>query len=316
MPNPCPIANGIGFGIGLGLGFVVGQADAIGGAMDPAPPALIATDLAPGDAAARDFNWAGLTIVRIRRPDHPLFRAAYRRLWDEFGPRGEMEKQPVIEARMGWHPQRPIHDHALLYEMLAIAARGEIVAVRDHTAIVPQVLQTGHSGRVLVHLSHLLIDPHMRGSGLSGWMRAFPIQAARECARLADAGARDDITLVAEMEPPDGVTRGVMMRLRSYERAGFAKIGPQRVRYCQPDFRAPETIDMTSVRPLPLALVIRRLGREGEWSMSGAEVREIVTALYTMFGATMRDDHMAPLWALVDELPGANDCVPLRKPLE
>jgi hypothetical protein len=284
--------------------------------MDPAPLELIAADLAPGDATAIDFNWSGLDIVRIRRPDHPLFHAAYRRLWDEFGPRGEMEKLPVIEARMGWAPQQPLNDHALLYEMIAIAARREIVAVRDHTAIVPRLRQAGHRGRVLVHLSHLLVGPHMRGSGLSGWMRAFPIQTARECARLAGGGAPDHITLVAEMEHPDGVTPDVMMRLRSYERAGFAKIGPEQVRYCQPDFRAAETIDMTSVRPLPLALVIRRLGREAETSMSGAEVREIVAALYTMFGATMREDHMAPLWSLVDHLPGPSDRVPLRRPLQ
>lgn len=284
--------------------------------MERAPPELIAADLAPGDATAIDFNWSGLGIVRIGRPDHPRFQAAYRCLWDEFGPRGEMEKQAVIEARMGWHPRQPLNDHALLYEMIAIAARGEIVAVRDHTAIVPPVPQAGHPGRVLVHLSHLLVEPHMRGSGLSGWMRAFPIQTARECVRLAGGGPRDHITLVAEMEHPDGVTPGVMMRLRSYERAGFAKIAPEQVHYCQPDFRAVETIDMTSVRPLPMALVIRRLGREGESSMSGAEVREIVAALYTMFGATMREDHMAPLWALVDQLPQSDDRVPLQKPMQ
>lgn len=284
--------------------------------MDPAPPELIAVDLAPGDAAAIGFNWSGLEIVRIRRPDHPLFDAAYRHLWDEFGPRGEMEKQAVIEARMAWHPRQPLNHHAMLYEMIAVAARGEIVAVRDHTAIVPDVSQGSHSHRVLVHLSHLLVEPHMRGSGVSGWMRAFPIQTARECARLAAGGARDHVTLVAEMEHPDGVTPAVTMRLRSYERAGFSKIAPQQVHYCQPDFRAPETIDMTCVRPLPLALVIRRLGREREPSISGAEVRELVAALYTMFGATMREDHMAPLWSSVDRLPGPNERVPLCRPLQ
>lgn len=284
--------------------------------MHPAPPELIAADLTPGDAPAIDFNWAGLDIVRIRRPDHPLFQAAYRRLWEEFGPRGEMEKQPVIETRMGWHPQHPLNDHALLYEMIVIAAGGAIVAIRDHTAIVPRAPQAGHPSHIVVHLSHLLVEPHMRGSGLSGWMRAFPIQTARECARLAGADSRAHITLVAEMEHPDGVTPGVTMRLRSYERAGFVKIDPEQVRYYQPDFRAPETIDMTSVRPLPLALVIRRLGREGESSMSGAEVREIVAALYTMFGATMRDDHMAPLWSLMDHLPKSDERVPLQKPLQ
>lgn len=285
--------------------------------MDPAPPELIRDDLAPGDAPSIDFDWSGLGITRIRRPDHPLFPAAYQRLWDEFGPRGEMEKRSVIEARLGWHPSRPVDHHALLYEMVVVERRGEILALRDHTVIVRSPPhRTDHPGGIIVHLSHLLVESPMRGSGLSGWMRAFPIQTARECGALAAEPARDAITLVAEMEHPDGITPGVMMRLRSYERAGFGKIDPDQVRYYQPDFRAPATIDMTAVRPLPLALVIRRVGREADRWISGAEVREIVTALYAMFGVHVRADHMAPLWALLDHFPGPGERVGLRKPLE
>jgi hypothetical protein len=284
--------------------------------MDAPPLELIRGDLAPGDGSATDFDWSGIGLVRIRRPDHPLFPRAYGRLWEEFGPRGEMEKRPVIETRLGWQPAKPIDQHALLYEMIVVEQRGEILALRDHTAIVSHRPQGNcGSGRVIVHLSHLLLEPRMRGSGLSGWMRAFPIQAGRECAAAAGLANTDEITLVAEMEPTDGVTPAVMKRLRSYERAGFLQIAADRVGYCQPDFRASETIDMTGVRPLPLTLVIRRLGREGETTLSGAEVREIVTALYTVFGTTMRADHMAPLWALLDTLPAAHDRVPLQSPL-
>lgn len=280
--------------------------------MDPAPPELIRGDLAPGDAPSIDFDWSGIGRVRIRRADHPLFLPAYRRLWEEFGPRGEMEKQAVIEARLAWHPTRPINGHALLYEMIVVESRGEILAVRDHTAIVSRPRGTDDQPeRAIVHLSHLLVEPRMRGSGLSGWMRAFPIQTARECAGPGVAA----ITLVAEMEHPDGITPGVTMRLRSYERASFTKIDPERVRYCQPDFRAAETIDMTALRPLPLALVIRRVGREADASISGAEVREIVAALYSMFGTNMRADHMAPLWALLEGFPAPEEAVPLRPPL-
>lgn len=284
--------------------------------MDDAPPELIAADLAPGDTAAIDFDWSGIGIVRIRRPDHPLFRRAYRRLWDEFGPRGEMEKESVIEARLGWHPAHPINHHALLYEMIAVETRGQLIAVRDHTVIVPRPPQREPLKHVLVHLSHMLVEPRMRGSGLSGWLRAFPIQTARECGALAGGSPHDQITLVAEMEHPDGVTPGVMMRLRSYERAGFTKLDPDRVRYHQPDFRAPETIDMTSVRPLPLALIVRRVGREADPAFTGAEVREIVTALYTMFGVHVRAEHMAPLWALLNSFPDPGETVRLRKPLQ
>ena len=284
--------------------------------MEAPPLELIRGDLAPGDRTATDFDWSGIGLVRIRRPDHPLFPRAYNRLWEEFGPRGEMEKRPGIETRLGWHPMRPINQHALLYEMIAVEQRGEILALRDHTAIVSHHAQSnGARGRVIVHLSHLLLEPRMRGSGLSGWMRAFPIQTARECAAAAGLSHVEQITLVAEMEAADGVTPAVMKRLRSYERAGFLQIAADQVGYCQPDFRAPETIDMTGVRPVPLTLVIRRLGREAERTVSGAEVREIVAALYTVFGSTMRADHMAPLWAMLDTLPAPDASVPLQSPL-
>src|SRR5262245_26690366 len=184
-----------------------------------APPLeLIRGDLAPGDGSAIDFDWSGLNLVRIRRPDHPLFARAYARLWEEFGPRNEMEKRPVIETRLGWRPTQPINQHALLYEMIVVEQRGEILALRDHTAVVSQPHGERSSPRVIVHLSHLLLEPRMRGSGLSGWMRAFPIQAGRECADGAGSHHLDAITLVAEMEPADGVTPAVMKRLRSYER--------------------------------------------------------------------------------------------------
>jgi hypothetical protein len=285
--------------------------------MEAPPLELIRGDLAPGDGSATDFDWSGINLLRIRRPDHPLFARAYGRLWEEFGPRNEMEKRPVIEKRLGWRPTQPINQHALLYEMIVVEQRGEILGLRDHTAIVSQRAQgDGRGGRVIVHLSHLLLEPRMRGSGLSGWMRAFPIQTGRECAVGAGSTSTEEITLVAEMEPADGVTPAVMKRLRSYERAGFLQIAADRVGYCQPDFRAPETIDMTGVRPVPLTLVIRRLGRERETTVSGAEVREIVTALYTVFGANMRADHMAPLWATLDTLPAADDRVPLQSPLQ
>ena len=86
------------------------------------------------------------------------------------------------------------------------------------------------------------------------------------------------------------------------------------MRYYQPDFRAPATIE-TAVRPLPPFWSSVRVA-ETETSISGAEVREIVGALYAMFGVHVRVDHMAPLWALLDHFPGPSERVALRKPLE
>jgi GNAT superfamily N-acetyltransferase len=284
--------------------------------MDPAPPALIPADLAPGDVASTDFDWTSLRAVRIRRADHPLFEPAYRRLWQEFGARGEMETRAVIEARLRCDPRRPGDRAALLYEILAVQSGDDLVAVRDHTAIAPARHVPGMLPPVVVHLSHVLVEPRWRGSGLSAWLRAFPIQTARECRAAAGAATGEAITLAAEMEHAAEGDRAVIARLRSYERAGFAKIDPARVPYRQPDFRPPETIDRTSIRPVPLALVIRRVGRERETVIRGAEVRALVAALYAMYGAHLRSDHMAPLWALLDRLPSPEEAIPLRRPLQ
>ena len=281
-----------------------------------APPLLIPEDLAPGDVRGLEVDWTGLRLERVRSADHPLFARLYDRLWREFGALGEMEKREVIADRLAWDPRRPVKHHALRYEMLAVLAGDEVVGLRDHTAIVPRPPhRPSHPGQVIVHLSHLIVEPPMRGGGLSAWLRALPLQTARECAAAAGEPDSDRITLVAEMEHPDRRSANVMARLRSYERAGFRKIDPDAVRYMQPDFRPAAEIDASGVQPVPLALVIRRVGREHEPTVSGGEVRDLVRALYSMFGAHARADHMAPLWALLDHFPGPGETVALRPPL-
>jgi len=282
-------------------------------------PELIAEDLAPGDSGSLRVDWSRLRIERIRSPEHPLFARVYDRLWAEFGDLGEMETRDVIVDRLAWDPRRPVGDHALLYEMLAVVDGDEIVGVRDHTAIVPNLARARAepaAARVVVHLSHVIVEPPFRGGGLAGWFRALPVQAARECfeAVASRAPRAKQIALVAEMEHPEERNPRVTARLRSYERAGFRKIDPTVVRYVQPDFRSPQEIDATSVQPLPLVLVVRRVGRETEESLPGDEVRAIVEALYGMFGVHAAERHMQPLRAVVEALPHTEP-VALQPPL-
>lgn len=275
-------------------------------------PRLLRADLAPGDERALALDWTGLRLERIGSAEDPLFARAYARLWQEFGARGEMERQSVIADRFAWAAGVPVAGHALRYEMLAVLAGEALVAVRDHTAIVPPRGDDAPPA-VVVHLSHVVVEPPLRGRGLSGWLRALPLQAARACAAAAGVAA-ERITLVAEMEAddtPDGVAR-----LRSYARAGFRLVDPAAVRYWQPDFRPPAAIDAVGPQPVPLALVVRRVGRESETTIGGAEVRTLVTALYTMFGAHVRAADMAPLWASLQRLPAAADTIALLHPLE
>lgn len=265
---------------------------------------LRTADLAPGDGWAARLDWSDLELERIGAVSHPCFDAAYARLWREFGARGEMEQRSVIADRLAWNPARECDDRALAYEMLVVRRSGELVAVRDHSAIVAD------DGLAVVHLSHVLVEPELRGSGLAGWLRSLPVQAARACAAAAGIRAPLRIVLVAEMEPLDPADPAGVARLRSYERAGFRRLD---VAYAQPDFRPVAEIEAGAFTPLALSLVVRRVGREKELSIGGREVGALIGALYTMFGMHLRPQdldllrrrYVAPAAALdtVDLLP-------------
>ena len=231
-----------------------------------------AGDLAPGDLRALDADWSEFTLDAVRNADEPLFDEAYARLWREFSPRGEMERREVIVDRLAWDPRAPFGDYAFQYELLVVRRGSELVAVRDHTAIV----RRDAAESAVVHLSHALVEPRFRGSGLAAWLRALPLRTARACAAAAGAPRCGRTTLVAEMEHDTGDTPAMKARLRSYGKAGFRMVDPASAPYFQPDFRSAGEIDRSSVQPLALALILRRVGLEHETRVSGAELRELV----------------------------------------
>jgi hypothetical protein len=244
-------------------------------------------DLAPGDAGVANGDWSGVSVDSVRNPTDRHFAHAFERLWSEFGVRGEMERREVIESRLAWDPARPAGRAALLYELLVLRRGNEVVAMRDHTAVVRRD-ESGRAVPTIVHLSHALVEVAHRGSGLAGWLRALPLDTARRCA-LAARCAGSPIILVAEMEHPDPADAPRMTRLRSYERAGFRKVDPGSAPYLQPDFRPPGTLVGTTPVPVPLSLVVRRVGAEGEDTMPAAEVAIVVQSIYAVY-----DVHGAP----------------------
>jgi hypothetical protein len=285
-----------------------------------------AGDLAPGDLGVLDADWSDFSLEHIHSAADPSFEGAYDRLRGEFGDRGEMERREVIEERLAWDPSRPAAGHRFLYEMVVIRREGVLVAVRDHTVILPP-----DEGPVVVHLSHALVEPILRGRRLAAWLRALPLTTAhkartalhkRDSLRIRNRGvagrsfeaggicgevAPVSVFLVAEMEAGSA-------GLPSYGRAGFRVVDPRVTPYCQPDFRHPEEIDRSAMAPVPLVLVLRRVGLEGEASLKGAELREVVSALHAMFGAHVRADHMAPLGAALEGFPSAEEVVALLDP--
>ena len=269
-------------------------------------------DLASGDRKSQELDLSDLEVTRIQSSQHPLFASAYERLWGEFGAQHEMELREVIAQRLCWHPGAKIDDCWMRYEMFLVMQQGEFVGVRDHTAIVKQ---RGGAAHAVLHLSHILLDPAWRRTGLAGWLRAWPIQTARACLTAAGFPVTSPITLVLEMEHPDAKFEKAMSRIKAYEKAGFKKVEPSQVKYFQPDFRPLREIDHSGgPQPLPFSLVLRRLGREEEQAISGAEFREIVECLYRMYSTGCREKDMAPLWKSLKEYPGDEAKVALIPP--
>ena len=260
---------------------------------------LLADDLAPGDRLVSERDWGDVSVRRVAGPADPEFALAYEQLWAEFGARGEMETRRVIGERMAWNPARPVGHHALSYELLVLRRRGALAALRDHTAVVRlDAKQQPLHGPVVVHLSHAFVVPAERGSGLAAWLRALPLQAARRAAAAAGCPAGAPIVLAAEMEPRDPARPARMARLRSYERAGFSLVDPAATPYAQPDFRV---LAGGAADPIPLGLVVRRVGREHEREMPAAEVAAVVDAIYAVYGVHIPAAALGPLRAAAAE---------------
>jgi len=267
-----------------------------------------AADLAPGDRRFASVDLRALQFDRVRSTADPLFEEAYGHLWLEFGKKNEMESRQTLQRRFQLAPQ-------IIYEMIYVRREDEFVAVRDHTAVL-----AGGGNHVVVHLSHNLVHPRLRRTGLAGWLRALPLGTARECLaangmKNGHSGAR--ITLLAEMEHTSDDDPLRMIRLRAYERAGFRKIDPSRVAYHQPDFRTPAEIDAAGgAAPLPFQLIVRRVGREHERVISGAETRMLVETLYNIYGAQFRREDMSHPLLSLEEYPAEDSTIALVLPTQ
>ena len=260
------------------------------------PSLLIPDDLAPGDRRALHRDWSDEAARRIRDVDDPDFAPVYERLWEEFGASGGMEPRSVIEERLRWDPSAAVGPYARAYEMWVVRRSGEVAALRDHSVAIRLDAAGGQpAGPVVVHLSHALVLPAHRGSGLAAWLRALPLQVARRAMAAARVGPGTEIVLAAEMEPLDPREPGTGVRLRSYGRAGFSMVDPTAVSYAQPDFRSPEELAGSTPRTHPYALVLRRVGRESENAIPAAELAAVVDAIYAIYGAHVPAAALDPL---------------------
>jgi hypothetical protein len=273
-------------------------------------PWMIPEHLAPGDSKSLQRDWSGIALHDIRSTNDPLFDMAFGALWAEFGVIGEMEQAAVLARRFQWNLLEPRNGASLCYSLVLLTSGEKLVAVRDHTVIVLE----DRPGAV-VHMSHNLVAPEWRRTGIAGWMRALPVSTAKNCLCALGRSADSPVCLLGEMEHPDPARPASRVRLAAYEKAGFKMLDPARVHYLQPDFRDPSEIDRTGgSRPVPLHLMLRRVGRERENSLSGAEVLAAAHSLYKMYGEEFRARDMRVVHDSLAGYPGENETVALIAP--
>ena len=271
---------------------------------------MIPAHLAPGDTKSLEGDWSEIELHRIQCHSDPFFEMAFGALWEEFGAKGEMEQAAVIADRLKWHPCEPCNGASLRYALVLLTHRGEFVAVRDHTVIILE----GDQGAV-VHMSHNLVAKDWRRSGIAGWSRALPVSTALECLAELKRSTDSPITLVGEMEALDKTKPDTQVRLTAYEKAGFKMVDPGSVRYLQPDFRHPVEIDKTfGPMPVPLCLMLRRVGFEQETSLTGGELLRVVRSLYRMYGVGFRESDMKVVLDSLASYPPESDSIALLPP--
>lgn len=223
---------------------------------------------------------------RVCDPASPVFDEAFGALWDCFGAQGELERRPVLEA---WLREPTVRGPLRIdYHLLVWRERasGALVAIRDAFVGVDRA-----GGSCVALLSHALVLPGFRRSGVAAVVRTAPATLARQA--VAAAGIDAPRVLVAEMEPVDPADAASIVRLLAYGRAGFAVVPPAVLPYCQPDFRA--LSDPSDAAPIPMALVVRVVGRESARALPAPLASAIVAQLAAIHERACEPTHVRAL---------------------
>lgn len=208
-------------------------------------------DLDRGKAAA---TLARVRLEDITDPDGASFAAAYALLDGFFGERGELEAREALQGFV----RQPVIDYGGgafgIYHLVAVWDGEELVGVRDCYVDIDRT-----HGVCMVALSHSLVAPAWRRSGVAAILRALPVTLARRA--LSERGLDLPTFVAAEMEPVDPSLFETVVRLVAYGRSGFSVLLPSRFRYSQPDFRE---LDGAAHTALPLLGVVRPVNIPGD----------------------------------------------------
>jgi 4-aminobutyrate aminotransferase/(S)-3-amino-2-methylpropionate transaminase len=259
--------------------------------VDSVPWPFLDGDVAPGESAAKVKDaLARFRLVDVR--DDDAFTLGYDVLERQFGPVDEIERREVLLA---W--QQGVYDDARArlrarYHMNLVYDGDTLAAARDHFSVVDT-----ESGAVVAFMSHSLVLPPFRRSGLAALVRALPAAHAR----LDAASLGVDVTetsLLSEMEMFEAHRAETLVRLTAYGRGGFKIVPPWHVPYAQPDFRDIAGLSL-SARPVPMMLLVRQVREEERTTIEPARARRLVDALAAVHRATVDAEQIAAMHANV-----------------
>jgi 4-aminobutyrate aminotransferase/(S)-3-amino-2-methylpropionate transaminase len=216
---------------------------------------LAESDAAPSER--RPKLTAALASFRVEEVDDDAgFALGYGLLAGWFGPSGEIERRETLEW---WRaaPHRHLDGHPVCrYHMLTCWSGDRLAGVRDcFTSVDPA------TGRVVVLLSHSLVLPEFRRTGVASLFRMAPVALARADAARHAVHA-PEILLFAEMEMVQAHDRDSVVRLSAYGRSGFSVVPPSILPYAQPDFRSDAELAGGAPEPLPFIALVRQVGEE------------------------------------------------------
>ena len=229
-------------------------------------PSLLPEDLAPGDRARRRATARELPRAPRRGRRGPRLRGGLRAaLVREFGPRGEMERRPVIADRLAWDPARPVGERgARLRAARAAPRRRAGRAARSHGGGAPRRCGPPADGsRGGAPLARLRRSGASRAPASPPGCARCRSQTARRCAAAAACAPASPIVLVAEMEPPDPgrAASGWPGCAPTSAPASRRSIRPRRPTRSRTSARR-SVLAGGARRRCRSALVVRRVGRE------------------------------------------------------